>query len=306
MSRVNNVIDRIPVKWIVEKYRKYFDVDVSYLFDEGLAYVELVQCPDTGIKKFEPSVVGDEKFYALLSRHEWYYQEDKAEYHTVSRLTKGESVCEIGAGAGAFAGVSGAREYVGLELNRRAVETAQERGVNVRLEALEEHLARVGPDRYGVVCAFQVLEHVPDPDTFARLATRLARPGGWVVFSVPADDSFVGLVGDGVLIMPPHHQTRWPDRALDLLGPRVGLVTRALVYEQLDALHATWAASTLIKHALRGSDHGAEALAGSRAGANLWARATGRMIRMLLPNLNNTVRLTLKGHTVTAIYQKPA
>lgn len=247
----------LTAKWLIKRYNRSFGIDIRRHVAAGTNTIELKRDPETDIQQFHPPIVGDGQFYTELSQFDWYYQKNKSEFNTAARLTKGASVCEIGCGAGDFAAHSGASEYVGLELNARSVELGQTNGVEVQLEEVTEHLERVGSERYDVVCAFQVLEHVPDPEGFVATASALVKPGGWVMFSVPADDSFIGLVPNNILNMPPHHQTRWSDRALDLLGPRHGLNTIAIVHEDLDEIHYNWAQNALLGATVGGGAPGA-------------------------------------------------
>ena len=278
------------ISWLIKQYKNSFDIDIEYLAPHGAKTVELRRDATTDIQQFHPGIVGDDKFYQALSHFDWYYQEFKAEFLTASRVTHGRSVCEIGSGAGYFAKYSGATEYVGLELNSRSVDLAKSNSARITTEESVEHLARVGKDRYDVVCAFQVLEHVIDPEAFVKTAVDLVKPDGWVVFSVPADDSFVGLVPNNILNMPPHHQTRWSDRALELLGPRHGLITIAIVHENLDSIHYDWAQTSFLR-------------AGA-AGGRMFRAVLARLGRAIFKNLRNTVARALKGHTVTVIYRK--
>jgi SAM-dependent methyltransferase len=97
-------------------------------------------------------------------------------------------VLEVGCGQGSL----GARlaqhyRYLGVEpdqtswaiANRRVSATGGGEVRNVAFDAL-------GDERFDLVCAFEVLEHIEDDaTTLKEWATRL-RPGGWLLLSVPA------------------------------------------------------------------------------------------------------------------------
>jgi 2-polyprenyl-3-methyl-5-hydroxy-6-metoxy-1,4-benzoquinol methylase len=55
----------------------------------------------------------------------------------------------------------------GLEFNPRAVETAASNGLQVYPETISDHV-RNNPDKYNVVCAFQILEHIGAAGDFYR------------------------------------------------------------------------------------------------------------------------------------------
>jgi SAM-dependent methyltransferase len=76
------------------------------------------------------------------------------------------------------------REVVGVDYDAGAAAYAAERcgcttfGGGLANSGLAEH-------SFDVVCAFQTLEHVPDPIAFARGLGRYLRPGGTLVIEVP-------------------------------------------------------------------------------------------------------------------------
>lgn len=88
-----------------------------------------------------------------------------------------------------------------------------------------------------MVCFFQVLEHVPDPRGFLNDAIKCLKPGGLLIFSVPSEDSFLSFAVNNVLNMPPHHLTRWSDRALRDLTSRFSLSIVSIHHEILADVH---------------------------------------------------------------------
>jgi len=262
----------------------------------------------TDIVHFKPPIVGDEKFYAELSEFRWYYQTDKVEFRTAARFSKDVDVCEIGCGAGDFCRFSGARSYVGLEMNPLSVKMAHQNEVDVRLQSIEGHISDIGEQKYDVVCAFQVLEHVLNPERFVNEIVRLIRPGGHAIFSVPSENSFLCFSSGNVLDMPPHHQTRWSDKALDLLGPRHGLVTMAIIHENMDPIHANWAANAFLSYAILPTSWFRKdgELIVCRKGLHAFKWVVTNMAHIALPGLKAAVAKSFKGHSVTTVYKKPA
>jgi SAM-dependent methyltransferase len=99
------------------------------------------------------------------------------------------SVLEIGAGEGAFGvRLADRYEYVGLEPDPRSFAVARRRiDTLARGTVLNGGVELLGPEvDFDLVCAFEVLEHQPDPiDELCRWRDRMRRDGR-LLLSVPA------------------------------------------------------------------------------------------------------------------------
>jgi SAM-dependent methyltransferase len=290
---------------IARLYRQDFGLHLPALAAAGpRTPLVLWLCPGCGLKQFSPAWSGPARLYEALQDFPWYYQEEKAEFNVAQTLLKaGDRVLEVGCGRGGFAsGLDVSVRYVGLEMNPQAMQAARARGLDVRSDALEDFVEQQR-GVFDMACAFQVLEHVPQPGAFLRQMVALLKPGGRLVVSVPGDDSFVGTEVNNVLNLPPHHLTRWSDHCLLALPQRLGLRLLHLRHEPLSAGHVRAVAVSWVWRAIHSATREAQqpllmgashprlrrcALAAS-VPLRAWARASAPRLR---------------GHTSTLVMQK--
>ncbi len=112
--------------------------DFSYLFN-GVKTLRLWQCGTSGVKFFDPMICGDDRFYEMLNKADWYYLSDKDEYSLAAKyVSASDHVLDVGSGSGEFAKhlPSGA-VFRGLELSRSGVARARTAGRDVLSEPLE-------------------------------------------------------------------------------------------------------------------------------------------------------------------------
>jgi len=206
-----------------------------------------VDCSRCGLGFFDPMVAGDARLYHELQNIPWYYQEVKPEFDFAAKhIQPGDEVLEIGCGSGAFAKcLPSGSAYVGLEFNEMAVEKARAKGLNVRIESIEDH-AKSHAGQYGIVCSFQVLEHVPNPRDFLRAARACLKPGGRLIIAVPSEESFLATATNSLFNMPPHHVTRWKDRTLEFAASMASCDLREIWHEPLAVFHREWYERVLI------------------------------------------------------------
>ena len=227
---------------LIQVYAQHLQVNIRpYLGD--LQEIQLRRCPDSGFRFYFPQkVVGDDGFYRALAIHGWYYQEEKWEFAEALRfLPSRGKILEVGPGKGGFMRtcltVRPALKVTGLELNQEAVEAAKNLGLDVRQETLERHAEEHG-ESYDAVCAFQVLEHIPEPLSFLRDCLRVLKPGGLLMVAVPDSTERQPpsplAVPEDPLNMPPHHQGLWDVPSLVFLSRILPLRLCHLGWEKVE------------------------------------------------------------------------
>lgn len=213
------LVRSIEVERLATAWNRRLNIDVYAEF-HGLQRIQLLKCRCCHLLFFAPSfLAGSAQLYTQLDRLDWYYMPRKWEHDVaLADLRGARTILEIGCGFGDFIARARTEEGLcvkGIELNESAVEEAQRRGLPVQLLDLQEAAAQFA-GHYDAVCAFQVLEHVPNPKDFLEWACALVKPGGKLILGVPNADSFLKYQFN-IFDMPPHHMTRWSSETLSYL-----------------------------------------------------------------------------------------
>jgi SAM-dependent methyltransferase len=195
-------------------------------------------------------------------------------------------------------------DYTGLEFNDEAVRSATERGLHVENGSIEQHM--VGREGlYDVVCAFQVLEHVAQVHNFIAASVRGLKIGGLLIYCVPSEESYVSLLQNAVLNLPPHHVTRWTDVALKSIARLFPLELVAIEHERLADFHKKTYTSVLVLRTLSRllCRERKPALLDLSRGWRLLSSIAWRLGRILEKGLDDS-RLLPQGNAVTAVFRK--
>ncbi len=129
--------------------------------------------------------------FTRLEREHWWFRGRRAVYLGLLKEALGDSkperVLDVGAGVGGFlAELSEIGEQViYTELDRGAALEATARGFKDGLQATAERLP-LADGSVDLVCLFDVLEHLEADECALAEITRVLRPGGKLILSVPA------------------------------------------------------------------------------------------------------------------------
>ena len=165
----------------------------------------VVRCPRCSLVFVSPRLRPEalQKLYEQPAYHEGVYGEDgrfspammlqrrwtrgrlALAEEELGRPVSGARLLEVGAGHGLFLAAARERGYdvVGVELSETAAAHARESlGLTVHSTQLEDAPLE---GRFDVICAWDTIEHVPDPVQFWRAVRGLLAEDGVVLFSTP-------------------------------------------------------------------------------------------------------------------------
>jgi len=238
------IIKRLHSMDIAENWKKAFSIDVGDNF-KRLGFIDYLQCNATGFKWYSPhDAAGGAELYEQLQKYDWYYMKNKWEFSVALDLIKEvNSVLEVGVGEGHF--LSAARNagfnVQGVELNPKGAEKARSLGFHVYEKMLQD-IPLATEKRFDVICSFQVLEHVPDPNIFLNGMISLLRPGGRIILSVPnaAVMRSIDPNNQDLLNQPPHHMGHWDEGVFRALECYLPLKVKSVHLEPLADYHIGW------------------------------------------------------------------
>lgn len=236
---------KIPVSKVMQAYKKSLNLDISH-YVQNITEIKVFQCNKTGYRFYYPfNTAGDGKFYEHLQQYDWYYMPWKWEHQTVkdriSQLGYKLKVLEVGCAKGSFIKNLSKENYdcTGLELNESAAREAQNKGLDVRVESIQEHALK-HENHYDVVCSFQVMEHIPNIGEVIKSSIKVLKKGGHLFISVPNNASFLGLDNNNPLNMPPHHMGLWDEKSLRNIASVFGLQVKNIYLEPLQDYHKNY------------------------------------------------------------------
>jgi SAM-dependent methyltransferase len=241
-----NHISTIPSSLIADRWYEAYGIEVGPEF-RSIPTIEYWRCPETGLAWYTPpAAAGDASLYAQLQKLDWYYMADKWEFCVALDLIPNRArVLEVGVGFGHFLESARARglDVTGIELNSSAAQRARNSGFRVFETSLTDLAQSESVETFDAICAFQVLEHIPEPKPFIESMLMNLRPGGALILSVPDADFMRKIDPENQELMnqPPHHMSHWDEAVFRALERFFPVTVETVHREPLARHHCDWA-----------------------------------------------------------------
>jgi SAM-dependent methyltransferase len=162
------------------------------------------------------------KYHQLEEQHWWFASRRDAVYDLIQglKLPASASILEIGCSGGPLMQrlrAAGYSDLTGIDVSAPAIELAHARGVP-NVSVMDGANLQFADERFDLVIASDVLEHIEDETRALREWTRVLKPGGQLLVFVPAH-TYLWSEHDVVN----HHFRRYSRQGLQAALERVGL-----------------------------------------------------------------------------------
>lgn len=144
-------------------------------------------------KRYADGLRGSADGLAFMASQEDVYWSIKEKIEAIeAQHGKKLRILEIGSGFGylTYALHQRGHECTGIDISERAVEGAK-RNFGALYEVCDlETMAAKSVERFDVVVATELIEHIEDPVALLRTAEKLLKPGGWILLTTPNKDLY--------------------------------------------------------------------------------------------------------------------
>jgi 2-polyprenyl-3-methyl-5-hydroxy-6-metoxy-1,4-benzoquinol methylase len=144
------------------------------------------------MKTTKPSEINKETFDEISQAEEWYYKQHSPRIRILMEIFKSIENKEIVADIGCFTGIisqeyfkHGAKIVEGFDVSEKALEKASKRLTKVYKWKAGEEVCPVENERYDVIIASEIIEHVFDTDFFIEELKRILKPNGRIIITTP-------------------------------------------------------------------------------------------------------------------------
>jgi 2-polyprenyl-3-methyl-5-hydroxy-6-metoxy-1,4-benzoquinol methylase len=142
------------------------------------------------MKTTKPSEINKEIFDEISQAEEWYYKQHLPRIRILMEIFKSIKNKEIVAEIGCFTGIisqeyfkHGAKIVEGFDVSEKTLEKASKRLTKVYKWKAGEEACPVENERYDVIIASEIIEHVFDTDFFIEELKRILKPNGRIIIT---------------------------------------------------------------------------------------------------------------------------
>lgn len=162
-------------------------------------------CLNCGTNYYNYFLPDTEEFYEKLTSLHPIYSKNKWDYDEALEIVlkyKPKSLLDVGCGYGYFIEKiqNAVDAAAGSEFNQLAVDECNKKGIKVYTSDLSQI-----EEKFSMITAFQVLEHIKEPDNFVKKLLELLDKNGLLLFVTPNPKSELIKYNPGILELPPHH-----------------------------------------------------------------------------------------------------
>lgn len=162
-------------------------------------------CTTCGMNFYNYTIPDTAEFYKKLGTLHNLYAENKWDYDEACKIIqkyKPQSLIDIGCGYGYFIEKikSAVSSTAGSEFNPAAISVCKSKNIKLYTTNLQEV-----QEKFDMITAFQVLEHVKDTKGFIKNCLSLLNNNGYLLFVTPNPDGELIKYNPGILELPPHH-----------------------------------------------------------------------------------------------------
>lgn len=207
----------------------------NFEFVESHNNYKIIRCPVCSLEFSMPMMAAKQEFYLNT---EWYGI--RWEFYKTLNFLKGkvDKILEIACGEGFFMSLAIKAGFLvsGIDFNEKAIQIAKEKHHLEKIYpwTLDEFIKNFPEERFGAVCFFHLLEHIEDPVNFIFTIKKILKPGGFIVFSLPATHRVEFYIyGREEWDYPPHHLTRWNPKSVEKL---IELTQLKIIHSEIEPL----------------------------------------------------------------------
>lgn len=210
---------------------------------------QMLRCSNCTLEYADPMLAPSAKWYDLAYSGLPLYPSVRWEYSQVLAMQHNPThVIDIGCGSGSFLQHCRSNQIpaTGLDHSPVAIAACHRDGLAAHLidATLEAHNHPL-PNAL-CLTAFHVLEHLADPQSLFKVATRCASGNSRLWISIPSDNRSTRYFGKtDYLDQPPHHLTRWNRRSLEQVAQGSQWKFVKVHYEPISIRVAIWTIATL-------------------------------------------------------------